>query len=453
MSRYRIGSSWLIILLFISFSVHAQDVEPSRLAIIKYGTETEIAALIQSLRTENADYLDNELVALSGDTHNQKILSGVFAFFGDREKSGLEERAIRTIEERDDEANETVLSAVDYLGKVKSAKAVPVLRELLDTQERRFLNLAFRALGRASSADKELADQTADFLVDYYTNRDPGDDNRRDIIIALGSTSSALGVSLLSEIASNTDERAPLRIAALDALSKVGDKDGLDSILACISTNDPNVRSAAVAALGPFSGEAVDKAILDAFRDSYYRTRIAAAQASRSRRLEAAVPYLKLRAERDDVPNVKEEAIRALGEIANDEAVGILDSLFTERKNSDRIRLNSAEMLMKTSGEKTLGRLIAELDEAKLKNQTALYNGFLKVIGEAKIQGDTSEMENITRRFLQNGGIIEKLYGLDMAANNNLKSLSVEIKALSNDKNESLARKARRTAERLGIEI
>jgi hypothetical protein len=62
-------------------------------------------------------------------------------------------------------------------------------------------------------------------------------------------------------------------------------------------------------------------------------------------------------------------------------------------------------------------------------------------------------MERLTRRFLQSGGIMEKLYGLDMAVNNELKNLSAEIKALTADKNESLARKARRTAERLGIEI
>jgi HEAT repeat protein len=445
--------AFLFLFLFLSFFIHAQDVEPSRLATIKYGTEAEIASLIQSLRTENADYLDDELIALVETTRNQKILSGVFAFFGDREKSGLENRAVRVIEEREDEANETVLSAIDYLGRVKYAKASPVLMELLDTEERRFMSNAFRALGRTASADKETADETADFLIDFYNNRNPGDDNRREVIIAVGATGSAKGVSLLVEIASNTDERATLRIAALDALSKVGDQDGLEAILGCINTNDPNVRSAAVAALGPFSGEKVDKAILDAFRDSYYRTRIAAAQASRERKFAAAVPYLKFRAERDDVPNVKDEALRALGEIANDEAISVLDGIFAERKNSDRVRLISAEMLMKTAGDKNLGRMILELDDAKQKNQTALYNGFLKVIGESKINGDTGEMENITRRFLQSGGIMEKLYGLDMAANNNLKNLSVEIKALSSDRNESLSRKARRTAERLGIEI
>jgi HEAT repeat protein len=449
-----IRNSLILFLLFIGLSLYAQqEVEASRLATIKFGTETEIGALIQALRTENADYLDDELITLIDTTRNQRIVTGILGFFGDREKKGLEDRAIRAIQEREDETNETILSAIDYLGRVRETRAVTVLMELLDTEERRFMNNAFRALGRASSADTGLADEAAEFLIEFYNDRDPGNDNRRDVLIALGETKSSKAVPLLVDIVTNTDERVPLRIAALSALSNIGDSEGLDAILSCISTNDPNVRSTAVAALGPFSGENVDKAILDAFRDSYYRTRIAAAQASRERRFVAAVPYLQFRAERDEVPAVRDESIRALGIIADEEAVGVLNSLFTERKNSDRVRLIAAEMLMRNAGAANLTRLIIELDEAKTKNQTALYNGLLKVVGETVIEGDMTEMENLTRRFLQNGGLMEKLYGLDMAANNNLVSLSQEIRAMTNDRNESIARKARRTAEKLGIEI
>jgi HEAT repeat protein len=419
----------------------------ARLATIKYGTETEIAALIQALKNEGADYLDDQLVALVESTKNQKILSGVFTFFGDREKSGLEARAMRAVDERDDEAVETVLAAVDYLGKVKDAKAAPVLMKLLDTGERRYMNAAFRALGRTGGAEKAESDEAAEYLIDYYTNRDPGDENRRDIITAVGAAGSARGVPFLVEIAGDDEERIVLRIAALDSLSKIGDPGGLEVILACISANDPNVRAAAVAALGPYSGDEVDNAILEAFRDSYYRTRVAAAQAARERKLAAAVPYLKFRAERDDVPNVKDEAIRALGAIAGDEAAQTLDGLFAERKNPDRVRIASAEMLVKNAPDKYLGRLIVEMDDAKQKNLTSLYNGFLKIVGEAR----TGDAESIARRLLRSGNVVEKSYGLDLAANNNFTSLSEEIKAIAADKNESLANKARGTAEKLGI--
>jgi HEAT repeat protein len=440
-----------VFLLFIAFSAYAQ--EDSRIDTIKYGTETEIAALIQTLRTENADTFDDELIALAQTSKNTKVLSGILGFFGDREKSGLQERAIKAVSQREDEANEIVLSAMDYLGKMKTAEAVPIIMELLETEERRFLSAGFRAIGSASSGDKKLADETAEFLVDYYNDRDPGNDNRSVIITAIGATGSQAGVEFLSEIATNPDERFPLRIAALGALSKIGDPKGLDAVISCISANDPNVRSAAVAALGPFSDSTADSAILDAFRDSYYRTRIAAAQASRDRKLAAAVPYLKFRAERDEIPNVKDEAIRALGAIANGEAVEILENLFSERKNTDRVRLLAADMLGKINGGKYLSKLIIELDDAKTKNQTNLYNGFLKVVGEAKAENDKSEIEGLTRRFMTGGGVMEKLYSLDMALNNKLIGLKEEIIALTKDKNESISRKARRTAESLGIEI
>jgi HEAT repeat protein len=444
---------WLILisLFFINFPIYAQ--EASRPDTIKYGTETEIAALIQTLRTENTDLFDEELIALAQVSGNTKILTGIFGFFGDREKSGLQARAIKAVSQREDEANETVLSALEYLGKVKSAEAVPVIMELLETEERRFLSAGFRAIGSASAGDKKLADETAEFLVDYYNDRDPGNDNRSVIITAIGTTGSSAGVEFLAEIATNPDERFPLRIAALGALAKIGDPKGLDAIINCISANDQNVRSAAVAALGPFSGSAAENAILDAFRDSYYRTRIAAAQASRERKLASAVPFLKFRAERDDVPNVKDEAIRALGAIANDEAIAVLEGLFSERKNTDRVRILAADMLMKNTGGKYFSKLIIELDEAKTKNQTSLYNGFLKVVGETTVENDKSEIEGVARRFMTSGGIMEKLYGLDMALNNKLTGLREEIITLTKERNESISRKARRTAESLGIEI
>ncbi|WP_461248549.1 HEAT repeat domain-containing protein, partial [Treponema sp. R6D11] len=108
------------------------------------------------------------------------------------------------------------------------------------------------------------------------------------VIAAIGATGSSAGIEFLTEIATNPDERIPLRMAALGALSQIGDPKGLDAITSCISAKDPNLRSSAVAALGPFTGSAVENAIFDAFRDSYYRTRIAAAQASRDRKLASA---------------------------------------------------------------------------------------------------------------------------------------------------------------------
>jgi hypothetical protein len=249
----------------------------------------------------------------------------------------------------------------------------------------------------------------------------------------------------LSGIVENNDERIPLRIAALEALAKIGDPAGLDAVLLGVSSQDPNVRAAAVGALGPFEGPEVTAVILEAFRDSFYRTRIGAARAAGERKLEIAVSYLAYRVERDEVAQVKDAAIRALGAIGTRAAEQALASFFEERKNSDRIRILASEMLIRDYADNYAAKLVAELDDAKGRNQTALYNGFLRIVGSAK----APSLEALTRRFLASGGVIEKSYALDMTANNEFLGLIEEVRSLTDPKNGNLARKAQATLEKL----
>ncbi|MDR0720976.1 MAG: HEAT repeat domain-containing protein, partial [Treponema sp.] len=271
------------------------------------------------------------------------------------------------------------------------------------------------------------------------------------IVAALGETGSAEAVPFLTEMAQNSDERAVLRMAALDSIAKLGYEDGLTAVIAAVSAQDPNVRSSAIAALGPFSSTDADKAILDGFRDSYYRTRIGAAQAAGRRRLEMAVPYLRQRAENDEVPAAREEAIKALGAIGNGEAIEILDSFFMDKKSSDRIRVLSAEMLLKNDPSSYAPKIIGALDEAKASNQTNLYNGFLRILSPA----NAASLENLAARYLYSGTVIEKSYALDMILNNGFKSQADNIRPLLDEKkyNQSIVRKARTVLEKLGIPV
>jgi HEAT repeat protein len=425
-----------------------KSLEEQRLDTVRYGTETEIAALIQTMKNEGGAYLDAEFIALAQSSRNRLILAGIFSFFGDRGQEGLEGRALRALDEWGEEANETVLAAIDYLGKIRAPAAILPLEKLLDGEERRFMAAAFRALGRAAGNAGDEAEGAADFLIDFYARREPSDEYRREIAAALGETGSKKGVPLLAALAEDDEARAVLRIAALESLAKIGDPQGLDAVLKAASSADPNVRSAAIGALGPFSDPSADSVILEAFRDSYYRSRIAAAQAAGERGLEGAAPYLRYRAERDEVPTVKDAAIRALGAIGNDETMAVLEALFAERKNSDRVRLLSAEMLIRHNGDRYAEKAVAELDEAKTKNQTALYNGLLRVLGGAK----TRKVEDLARRFFFSGAVVEKSYALDMTVNNEFRGLAEEVKKLADEKNGALARKAKTVLAALGLE-
>jgi HEAT repeat protein len=433
------------LLSFAQEEAPVKSVEEQRRDTILYGTESEIASLIQTLKNENVSYLDDELVNLVEGTLNRNILTGVFTFFADRGKEGLEGRALRAITEWDAEANETIIAAINYLGKVQNAAAAQPLESLIKNEETRVMNYVFRALGRIAGGHENLRDDIARYLMDYYTERIPPDENRRELVLALGETGSKEAVSFLKNLADNSDERLTIRMAAVESLSKIGDEDGLASILEGISSSDPNLRAASITALGPFSGREVDHAIQEAFRDSYYRTRIGAAQAAGQRKMAAAVPYLEYRALHDEVPAVKDEAIKALAAIGAPAALSVLDSLFSDRRSTDRVRILSAEMLIRENAGGYAQKVIVELDEARRRNQTALYNGLLRVIGGAK----TGEVEALAERFLASGGVIEKSWALDMINNNRFTRLIPQVELLADPKNGTISRKAQAVLENL----
>ena len=420
-----------------------------RMDIINFGTETEIASLIQTLRSERDFSLDDVLIGVAQTSRNRNIMTGIFSFFGERAEKGLETRAIRIINERDTEVNEVVFSAIDYLGWVNAVQGVDVLIEMLNSGETRFLNNVIRAMGRAAKGDNAAADRVAELLLKYYDDANPSNESQREIIISLGEAGSSLPVSFLSEIIRNPDERFGLKMVALEALGKIADPSGLDAIIEAVSATDPNVRASAIAALGPFSGEEVDTAILDGFRDSFVRTRIGAAQAAGSRKLEAAVPFLRFRAENDENVQVRDEAIKALGAIWSSESIVVLESIFQNRRGSDRLRILSGEMLLENNALEYTGRVIVELEEARTSNQTALYNGFLRILGPII----SPDLETLASRFLANGSVIEKLYALDMAANNNFTSLEEAIRSCLDERRNgaAIARRAETTLEKLGL--
>lgn len=442
---------FLMLFLFILVPVilFSQDaLEQKRRETILYGTDAEIAELIKELKEEKTAYLDEDLVELAQKTNNTKILSGVFDFFAEREENGLEERALAAIENRDLESDDTVAAAILYLEKLAVAEAVTPLEDLIDAEERRFISSAIRAYGRcAHNLDTAAKEDAAAFLLEFFRERSPEDERQRELVQALGDIAAPLALEFLSEIAEDSDERPIMRMAAFEALAKIGEQSALPAILSGLQSDDANTRAAAVEALGPFSGEDVDTAILEAFRDSFFRSRISAAKAAGERKLVTAVPFLRYRAERDSVQSVREAAVRALGKIDASESKLVLDGLLKERKMNDSVRIIAAEELITSSPNEYLDLVSREMEEAKEKNQTALYNGLLKALSMAKTPGAL----DITERLLKDGGVIERAYGIELAVNNSFYMLKDQLIELSDEKYGSIARRANAALEKMGL--
>jgi HEAT repeat protein len=364
----------------------AASADAKNLDVLRYGTETEIIALVDSLKLEKNAKYDDELAQIAEKTNNTKVLVSLLKFFGETEKSGLENKALSMLKDfvGIEAARRTLaLEAAGYLGKLKSKAALPSLKGILDaasdgdTANAAMVNASIRAYaGIGASLGNAEADDAADYLRSWYESRSPAGETQVILVAAMGETKSKKVTEFITGLIANESERFPVRTAALDAVSKIADPDAKQAVIAALNSADANVRSAAVSALGSFSGDDVDAAILDGLKDTFYRTRLTAASSAGKRKLAAAVPYLRYRALYDDAPAVRDEAVKALAAIGNKEAVDTLGALFGDEKSSDRLRALCAKVLVETDRASWEGKVNAALAAAKSKKQTALAKGF-----------------------------------------------------------------------------
>ncbi|MDR2795498.1 MAG: HEAT repeat domain-containing protein [Spirochaetaceae bacterium] len=413
---------------------------------INYGTDSEILELIKKLRAGSIYYMDDDLITLASKTKNQNIIIGIFSFFAERSQEGLGKIALAILAGRDSETPQKINAALDYLGAVKEKTALPVIMEIISSDDTGHHNAAIKTLGKiVYSEDGGARTDITEILINYYDNRDPSDDIRQAIVSAVGGSGGKEAAPFLMKIINGNDQSTPLRMAALESAGKLKNDAALDSIIASASSADPNIRFAAVEALGSFKGDAVDAVILESFRDTYFKTRIAAARAAKARRLKDAIPYLRYRAERDEAGSVKEEAVSALGEMHNPEAEVALLALLEDGKTGDGLRSRCAEILIKNDADQYAEIVISRLDEAKAKNQNALYKGLLKALSFAK----TDKVEKLTARLFASKDVTEKFYALDLTANNRFTAFRDDVEKLTKDKNSSLSRRANTTLEKI----
>jgi HEAT repeat protein len=430
---------WALCCLCCAAVLGAQDAERD---VLRYGTDNEISELIKTLKNDKRDGLDNDLVELVRITKNPAIKSQIIGFFASREKAGLENDAISLIENNEDVESVNVLAAIDYVGKIKYSAAQQSLRELVEAGEERYLNAAIRAIGMANN--EASADASAAYLIEYYETKNPLEETQRQIVEALGETRSKKTTEFLTGIISQ-NERPVLTMTALAAVAKINDDSALDTVSTAAASKDPNVRAAAVEALGSFPGSDADKTILDAFRDSHYKTRLAAVKAAGTRKLNDAVPYLKFRAEKDQVPAVQDEAARSLGAIGSAECSDILEKLFDEKKTSDRLKIICAEMLLAINADRYAEKIIAVFQEAKRLNQRPLSNGLITTFGKVK----TDRVRPLVERLFASKEAGDKAWALELTAQNKFTNFLPEVQRLASEQNSGIARKAREVQEKL----
>jgi HEAT repeat protein len=432
-------------LVFIIVSMQAQvliqTLEDTRRDIIRYGTEDEILKLISELEKDNEKSMDQELVLLLDKTRNAKILENVFNWMSSQENPIAENRAITVLKERDTESKTTVLSAIKYLGNIESVASIDELQKIIENEEAEYLLQAIEALGKTGNEKISL------FLIFFIQKKEQEKNIKDGVIKALGTLGYESSLTYLENELLDESISIFTYMNILDALKKIGVQESSKHIIKALNHSDANVRAFAISLLGPFSSNTIETAILEGFRDSFYKTRIGACIAAGEKKLISAIPFLEFRAKNDSVPSVREEAVKALSEIGSDDSLKVLVNLLEDKKTSDKIKTISAEGILKNNASLYIASCITALEKAKDEKRTVLYNGLAKALTTVK---DIS-LEEIARSFLLSKDIVDRHYALDIIIQNKFSNLLPELENIQDEKNDSLKRKIDKAIELLRI--
>lgn len=411
--------------------------------ILKYGLNSDIIKLIQNLSKENDTRFNDELQKIFLREKNIALKTEILKFFTSQKDAALKTAVFETLQNFYDYNTEYSKACIDYITKleIQERAIVETLHGIIDGEKSELKEVAILALGKLGSNDDAV------YLTEVYET-EAGDDtqalvNRQAILQALIDLHASETFDFLQDLATDNYENAIIRARAITALGKIAHPDSVKILLDAFQESDPIIRTAAVAGLSGFTGNAeVDDLLLQAFKDEYYKVRLQAIDTADETKNQSAIPFILYRAKSDPETLVKNRAIEALAKTDNAEALEWLRESFTDEKTSAALRIKIATELLKNND----GLILDEVESAVLHalsdkpKQQFAYN-----LGKS-ISGIQSEaLAKICAAFLLHKESRFKSIGLDMFQSNRFPSIVPEVEQIAKDKKSGTLQKRAQT--------
>ena len=321
-----------------------------------------------------------------------------------------------------------------YLSAVKAREGIPEAREIVESRESKYLSPAIRLLGRAGGAPE------TDLLLGLYESEESSDSLRQDVILALGEIGAQAAVESLMKTLDDTAGKKGTRMFAAEALGKIKDARAVPSLVRAANGEDPQVRGAAMTALGNFPGSEADAAIVQGLRDSVPAVRLAAVKASASRSIREAEPFIRFRARNDPDRKVKDEAIKALAGMGGRENLEFLRELLQDKKVDVPSRAGAFSALLERDADGSR----ADLEKALAAEAASKDPSLLKAFQRALVQGTDKAAAPLVQTYLLNSPDFgTRIAGIDWVRRNKVQSLRSAIATMAeSDKVESVRTRA-----------
>jgi len=352
-------------LLMVAATIAGAQVPTSkedRQQILKFGIETDLLDLVRTLQQEqNKDFIP-ELAATCRATQNTELKELILGYFLDLKDKSLESDAVEELRHPEKKANSLLLTTVSYLTGIKAASSEEVFVGLMNNKNKTLALASIRALAKIEAKGKVAA------ILAVYNDAETEPNFKPDIIWALGELKAREAVeTLLKEY--NDSENAPLlRGSILSALGKIGDNRAWDLVFNALSSDNSDLRAAAVATLASFPGhKELNSALTKALRDAQVNVRLAGAEAAGALKASELTELLMFRVKKDPEPKIRVASVRAISQFPEGDSPVLV--LLADRKTDFSVWKESLNQALAKKWSGTLASLKKVLeDENKAKS-------------------------------------------------------------------------------------
>lgn len=431
MSRFHHRFFFLVTIIVFQvglFAAEQSDAEKRR-DIIRYGLESDVTALVQTLQDTKDDSCNAELADVFKRTKSPTLKESILGFFTSRKDPALKDYSLSLLADPYDATRSTVLADLSYVQAINLTEAAPLVRKMLEGDNADYRVKAITTLGKIGSAED------AGYLLKYMSGDLEGDEKQRLIIRqtvmdALGELKAMETWDQLASIVKDKDENAMIRATAATAIGKMQKPEAIPVLTEIYGESDPVIRGAAIEGLGNFHTPESDTAVIEGLKDSYYKVRLTALDAVAKQSLSGAVPYVTYRAKTDPVEAVQLRAYEVLGKLRDASSDEWLLGILRDEKASDLLRTKAAAVLLENN------RSFVQADFEKAVMQTVkddkrkgLRYAFGKIVIDQSVPGTGS----VAAAFLSSKDTQTKAIGLSMYEKLRYPELTATVEAIAAD--------------------
>jgi HEAT repeat protein len=361
---------------------------------------------------------------------------GVLDFLALLEWKGAEQVALGIVADRDNSDPDLVASSLSYLAAIRSKDALKLSDALIKEDNKKLLPSLVRLMGRAGGdAEEQL-------LLDWFDGDSATPALKEEAIKAMGEIGSAKAAPRLGKLVEDGQAGKAARIFACAALAKIKDESSVPSLVKAANDADPNVRTAAIEALGAFAGSSSEArgALVQALRDSFPKARIAACKAAAAGKVADALPFLQYKAKSDPERTVKIEALRSLAVMGGGDSYAFLRDRLEDKKESGELRSLCFGLLARYDPSSSMRVLEARLSSEAAEKDRSFYTALAREVANADQAPDIGALARI---LLADKEYLIRIAGIEWIRKNKSRELRPDLESLAkNDPSDAIKKRA-----------